>query len=177
MEPREHIEHAKRAAEATRHHGPRTHLETIAALEVLGLALVLGVVTLAIQFYDNGARQLSYRVSDSYAEAIIGNQQPAPTPSPGSGWDFGSIAKTFDSSSLIPHGNIDLLSARQARHLRDNLETFVGVLEVLATALQIGVVLASAAVLNRRFSRWLLIFAPAVPGGVFAWVLFFILFG
>src|SRR5204863_2095799 len=112
---------------------------------VLVLAVALGLVTLLIQIYDSAARESSYRVSDLYAEAIIKNQQPSPSPSN----EAPSLVKKV--GSLFPPQNADLLDARQARTLRDTLEAFIGILQLFAALLQIGVVLASAAILNRRF--------------------------
>jgi hypothetical protein len=194
MEPREHVEHAKQAADANRHTGPRTHLEKIAALEVLVLAVALGLLSLAIQFYDNAARQAAYRVSDSYAEAVFQNQasgsptpsvSATPTPAPSPTPIFDKFKPSPNSSSdlwsqflskrvVFPPLNIELLNAREARALRDDMEASVGILQVFAACLQIAVVLASAAVLNRRFSVTLLWAAPVVASLGLIRVLLFI---
>lgn len=158
MEPRDHVENATRAAEAARHRGPRTRPEKIAAVEVLVIAAFIALVTLAIQAYDSTARNAAYRVSDSYAEAIV-SAQPSPTPSPN---PFNKLAIQGGYDPFFPTKNVDLLTAREARIVRDAYETLISALQIWAAALQIGVVLASVSILIRRYARWLLWIAAIV---------------
>ena len=161
MDARDATELERNVTDATKHPGPRSKIETVAALEVLVLAGLLAVVALVIGNFDGLASAAAFRVSDYYAEYLV-NPTPSPfdmTEIPGQMFNVPGIGRV---PVFMPTRTFDLLTAREARAARDAYEAISGDLRIWSVALQLGIVLSSAAILNRRRARLLLWIAAGI---------------